>query len=74
MPEFTLPRSLTRRLLLALAGFRCVDGAWVGPLSPQTTAGLLAVEVLTEEEIDRMTEKRWRALVARWLTSAASAN
>jgi hypothetical protein len=75
MPDFgIIPRSLTRRLLLTFAGFRCVDGAWVGPRSPQTLAGLRAVELLTEEQIDRMTERRWRALVQAWLSSAVSAN
>jgi hypothetical protein len=75
MPDFgIIPRSLTRRLVLSLAGFRCRDGLWVSPVSPPTLAGLRAVELLTEEQIDRLSERRWRALVQAWLTSAVSAN
>jgi hypothetical protein len=58
-----LPIPLSRRLILSLIGYRCLDGVWCGP-GP----------LLTEEQLDRLSERRWRAFVARWLTSATATN
>jgi hypothetical protein len=58
-----LPASLSRRLLLALLGYRCVDGVWCGP-GP----------CLSEEQVDAMSDAQWSRYLRRWLTSATSAN
>jgi hypothetical protein len=58
-----IPTALGRRLILALLGYHCVEGVWCGP-GPR----------LTEEAVDMMPERRWRAFLRRWLTSAAPTN
>jgi hypothetical protein len=54
-----IPRAVDRRLLLALLGYRCVDGLWVGP-GP----------LVSEEAVDRMSPQAWGQWVRRWATSA----
>jgi hypothetical protein len=61
MPE-PIPQAVTRRIILALLGYRCRGGVWAGPTG----------RLLTEEEVDAMPEPRWRAFVRRWLTSAVA--
>jgi hypothetical protein len=58
-----IPTAVARRLILALLGYRCIDGVWSGPGSH-----------LTDEQLDTLSERRWRAFIQAWLTSAASTN
>lgn len=58
-----IPTALSRQLLITLLGYRCIAGVWCGPGPP-----------VTEEALDTMSERRWRAFVTRWLTSAAATN
>ena len=56
-----IPRSLGRRLILALIGFRVIDGCWwLGP------------ERLTEEQVDTMTAAQWSRYLRRWVGSATT--
>jgi hypothetical protein len=56
-----IPQGIGRRLVLSLLGYRIVDGLWNGP-GP----------CLSEEELDGMSDRRWRRFVARWLSSAGT--
>lgn len=64
-----IPTALSRRLVLALLGFRCVDGRWICPC----TDGRCRLQ-LTEEAVDSMPEWSWQRYVRCWLTSATSMN
>jgi hypothetical protein len=58
-----IPRSLSRRVIVALLGYHYLDGVWSGP-GPD----------LTEEQLDRMTAAQWSRYLRRWSASAAATN
>jgi hypothetical protein len=60
-----LPIALSRRLILALAGFRAIDGVWVCPCGHET---------LSEEQVDTMSAREWNRYMRGWLASTVSAN
>jgi hypothetical protein len=59
-----IPPAVGRRLILALLGYRYQGDLWAGPSGP----------LFTDEQLDTMSERRWRAFVRCWLTSAAPTN
>jgi hypothetical protein len=58
-----MPIALSRRLVLALAGFTYVDGWWICACGHES---------LTEEALDTMSAQAWRRYVQGWLSSATT--
>jgi hypothetical protein len=56
-----IPMFVSRRLLLALLGFRQTDGLWCRD-----------DEVLTDEQLDCLDDAGWQTCLERWDVSAMS--
>jgi hypothetical protein len=58
-----IPIAVSRRLILALLGFTFVGGEW-----------WLGHEHVSEEKLDTLSERQWRAFLRRWSASVAATN